>query len=98
MNGNYTEIRRDMTEQGYKMTDEQYDMMVSYARRKAESAGKDESYLPYLIPDVIREWFIQNAVNSFTAGLMELQRREKEVTESGTTAITATNTAVTGAG
>lgn len=88
MNSEYPEIRQTMAEQGYEMTDEQYGVIIGYARHKAENAGKDETYLTYLLPDVIREWFIQKAINGFTMGMMELERRAKEAKESGTAAIT----------
>ena len=68
----YPEIRQSMEEQGYEMTDAQYKEIVSHARRKADIAGKDESYLTYLLPDVIREWFIQRTMNSFSMKIMKL--------------------------
>lgn len=45
------------------MSDEEWDEQLAYARRKAKCAGKDESYIPYLLPDVIREFFIRAAIN-----------------------------------
>lgn len=91
----YPEIREQMEAEGFKMTDEEYAGHIAYARRKAEVAGKQEDYIPYLLPDVIKEHYMREAINSFTMGLMELDRyiqtKFKEVNENGyTTAKTAT--------
>lgn len=69
----YPEIREEMESAGYRMDDATYEKIVSYARHKAEVSGKDESYLPYLLPDVIREHFTRVAINAFTAEVMKLQ-------------------------
>lgn len=69
----YPEIREEMEAAGYRMDDATYEKIVSYARRKAEVSGKDESYLPYLLPDVVREHFVRVAINAFTAEVMKLQ-------------------------
>ncbi len=69
----YPEIREEMEAAGYRMDDATYENIVSYARRKAEVSGKDESYLPYLLPDVIREHFTRVAINAFTVEVMKLQ-------------------------
>ena len=55
----YEDIRKDAEKQGYSMTDRKFTELVQYAERKAAVAGKDESYIPYLLPDVIKEYFDQ---------------------------------------
>lgn len=70
----YEDIRQDEEKQGHSMTDEKFIELVQYAERKATVAGKDESYIPYLLPDVIKEYFIRNAINEVTIGVMEFER------------------------
>ena len=91
----YPEIKEQMERQGYQMTDEEFSEHLAYARRKAEVVGKQEDYIPLLLPDVIKEHYMRKAINSFTMGLMELDRaienHIKEVKENGKhTAATAT--------
>ena len=69
----YQEIRQRLAErENLHMTDDEFTAAVAHARRKAEVSGKDESYLPYLLPDVIRERFISAAINSVTLGMMHI--------------------------
>lgn len=70
----YQDIRKDMEADGYPLEDEQFSDLVEYARRKARGAGKDETYIPLLLPDVIREWFVRNAVNTLSMAAMEVER------------------------
>ena len=70
----YEDIRKDAEKQGYSMTDRKFTELVQYAERKAAVAGKDESYIPYLLPDVIKEYFIRNAINEVSTGMMEFER------------------------
>ncbi len=67
----YREIRESMEKEGYKLQDGEYENLLEYARRKAKSAGKDESYLPLLLPDVIKEYFFRAYIN--LAGLMAME-------------------------
>ena len=46
------------------MTDGEYEKLLDYARNKAHMAGKDESYMPYLLPDVIKDHFFMLWVNN----------------------------------
>lgn len=62
----YPEIKEQLEADGFSLTDEEYAKAVSYSRRKAEVAGENESYVPYLLPDVIREWSMRQAINYFT--------------------------------
>lgn len=60
----YQEIREKLAGQGMELTDQEYREQLAYARRKAECAGKDESYIPYLLPDVIKDYFTRQVINS----------------------------------
>ena len=68
------EIRKQFEKEGCCLTNEEYRNLVKYARRKMSLAGKDESYLPYLLTDVIKEFFIRNAVNAFSVEMMEVAK------------------------
>lgn len=74
----YTKIRTDMEEAGYVLEDSEFEKVVAYARRKAEVSGKDESYMPYLLPDVIREWVTRQAINAVTIAAMTAERILKQ--------------------
>lgn len=81
----YQDIRRELETDGFQMEDKEYTEVVAYARRKAKAFGKDESYMPYLLPDLIREWLTRKAINSFTFAVMEIEKNFKqEVNEHGT--------------
>lgn len=71
---NYQGIRERMEADGYKVGDDEFPKIVSYAKRKAKTAGKDETYLPLLLPDVIREWVIRQTVNRYSLAMMEILR------------------------
>ncbi len=60
----YEEIKKEIEKDGYQLTDAEFSCLVEYARRKAESSGKDESYLPYLILDVVKEYFFRAWVSA----------------------------------
>ena len=80
----YTEIRKEMEGSGYILEDSEYEKVVTYARRKAEVSGKDESYMPYLLPDVIREWVTRQAINAVTIAAMTVEKIiEQEVKNNG---------------
>lgn len=67
----YREIRESMEKEGYSLKDGEYENLLEYARRKAKNSGKDESYLPLLLPDVIKEYFFRAYIN--LAGLMVME-------------------------
>ena len=69
----YESIRAELEDQGYPLTDELYDELLTYARRKAEVAGKDEGYIPYLLPDVIKEYFFRLMINARSLAMMDRQ-------------------------
>lgn len=60
-----------MEKEGYRLQDGEYENLLEFARRKAKSAGKDESYLPLLLPDVIKEYFFRAYIN--LAGVMAME-------------------------
>lgn len=70
MGKEYADIRERMEESGYSLADGEFTELVDFARRKAEIAGKDESYVPLLLPDVIRERAFRVALNARAAALM----------------------------
>jgi len=59
----YAEIREALERKGYILQDAEYNELVQYARRKASVAGNDESYIPLLLPDVVREHYMRTAIN-----------------------------------
>lgn len=63
----YPEIKRALEAQGYALPDELYKYLLAYTRRKARCAGKDESYIPYLLPDVVKEYYLQLCITTLTA-------------------------------
>lgn len=60
------DVRKELEQEGYRLRDEEYQSLLEYSRRKIAVAGKDESYLPLLLPDVIKEYFFMAYVNSVT--------------------------------
>ncbi|MDO4305723.1 MAG: hypothetical protein Q4C77_02735 [Eubacteriales bacterium] len=63
----YEQIRQELEEKGYKLSDAEFASMVEYARRKAKVAGKDESYLSLLLPDVIEEYYFRMFINAVSS-------------------------------
>lgn len=59
-----------MEQRGYALDDGEFREVVDYARQKARASGKGESYLPLLLPDVIRERAFRAALNAHTAAVM----------------------------
>ncbi len=73
MNTDYQGIREKAEADGYKVDDDTFQGLIEYARRKAKTAGRDESYLPLLLPDVIKEWHIRRAINTYSIAMMQIQ-------------------------
>lgn len=69
----YESIRKRVAEDGYSVSDTVFGDLVGYARRKAEIAGQGEAYISVLLPDVIREWCIRNAINAFSTEAMKIK-------------------------
>lgn len=63
----FEEIRSALETAGYRLDDAQYQEAVAYAYRKAAASGKDESYVPLLLPDVIRERVVRHTINTISA-------------------------------
>ena len=74
MDMSYQGIRERMEVEGYKVSDDEFSQILPYAKRKAEASGKGESYLPFLLPDLIREFLIRQAVNRYGMEMMEILR------------------------
>lgn len=72
----YGQIRQDLGEKGYKLSDSEFADLAEYARRKAKVAGKDESYLPLLLPDVIEEYYFRIFINA-VSGLRMMEGSNK---------------------
>lgn len=70
MMNEYAEIRKQMEEQGYKISDEEFEQALIYTRLKAKRVGKKEDYLPLLLPDVIKEVLYNRLVNELAALMM----------------------------
>lgn len=43
---------------------------MEYAKRKVKIAGKDESYIPILLSDMVKEYFFRMGVNLETMSKM----------------------------
>ena len=48
----------------------EFSCLVEYAKRKVKIAGKDESYIPILLPDMVKEYFFRMGVNLETMSKM----------------------------
>ena len=75
----YQEIRTELEADGFRLDDEEYTEAVNYARRKAKSSGKDESYMPYVLPDVIREWITRKAMKNGYKTLILMRQQKKSL-------------------
>lgn len=73
MDTDYQGIREKAGTDGYQVDDDTFRKLIEHARRKAVTAGRDESYLPFLLPDVIKEWCISRAVNEYSMALMQIK-------------------------
>ena len=70
----YNAIRRQAEMDGYILDDDTFEYLVQYAKRKAEIAGKDESHIPYLLTDVIKESFFRHDLNKLAVATVEFER------------------------
>ena len=68
----YEEIRKECEKEGCKVDDKEFGDLLSYARRKANVLGKGESYISYLLPDVMREYIFRNTVNAISMAIMNV--------------------------
>ena len=59
----YESIKQQLEKDGYKISNVEFSCLVEYARRKAKIAGKDETYIPILLPDAVKEYIFRKGVN-----------------------------------
>lgn len=59
----YESIKQQLEKDGYKISNVEFSCLVEYARRKAKIAGKDETYIPILLPDTVKEYIFRKGVN-----------------------------------
>ena len=59
----YESVKRQLEKDGYKISNAEFSCLVEYAKRKAKIAGKDENYIPILLPDMVKEYFFRMGVN-----------------------------------
>lgn len=64
----YEGIRKELEKEGYKLPDDTFRTLLEYTRRKATISGQDESYLPVLLLDVVKEYFFRTAISA--AGML----------------------------
>ena len=74
MSTEYQSIREKAEADGYKVDDDTFQELIKYARRKAKVAGRDESYLTFLLTDVIKEWCIRRAISVCSIAMMQIQK------------------------
>lgn len=67
----FEDLRNELEKDGYILSNGEFESLLKYAKRKAKVAGKDESYLPLLLPDVIREYFFRACVTGIGVLRME---------------------------
>ena len=60
---NYESIKQQLEKDGYKISNAEFSCLLEYAKKKAAVAGKNEDYLQYLLPDIVKEYFFRMAVN-----------------------------------
>lgn len=63
-------VREDLQESGFGLTDPEFEQALTASRRKVKVKGMKEEYLPYLLPDVIREMVLSREINNITASVM----------------------------
>ena len=66
----YESVKQQLEKDGYKISNAEFSCLVEYATRKVKIAGKDESYIPILLPDIVKEYFIRTGVNLETMSKM----------------------------
>lgn len=59
----YESVKQQLEKDGYKISNAEFSCLVEYAKRKVKIAGKDESYIPILLPDMVKEYFFRMGVN-----------------------------------
>ena len=59
----YESIKQQLEKDGYKISNAEFSCLIEYTKKKAAIAGKNEDYLQYLLPDIVKEYFFRMAVN-----------------------------------
>lgn len=59
----------------FGLNDDIFADAVNYAKRKCTVIGKDDTYLPYLLPDVIKEMLFRAYTNLTTLSRMEVEHK-----------------------
>lgn len=67
----YESVKKQLEKDGYKISNAEFSCLVEYTRRKAKIAGKDETYIPILLPDMVKEYLFRMAVNMETMSKIE---------------------------
>ena len=69
----YESVKQQLEKDGYKISNAEFSYLVEYAKRKAKIAGKDESYIPILFPDMVKEYFFRMGVSLETMKVIYLR-------------------------
>lgn len=64
------EVRKRMEDEGYVLTQQEYEVILGHTKRKMELIGRDADYLPYLLEDEIKNYFFRCAINAATLLIM----------------------------
>lgn len=59
----YESVKQQLEKDGYKISNAEFSCLIEYAKRKVKIAEKDESYIPILLPDMVKEYFFRMGVN-----------------------------------
>lgn len=65
------ELRKSAEENGYALTDQEFERLYGHTVRKAEIIGKDKDYLPLLFKDVVKEYFF--SVATLAIGIIRIE-------------------------
>lgn len=66
----YESVKQQLEKDGYKISNAEFSCLVECAKRKVKIAGKDERYIPILLPDMVKEYFFRMGVNLETMSKM----------------------------
>lgn len=59
----YSHVRKQFENDGIILSDDEFSYILNYTKRKAKVNGKQEDYIPLLLPDVMREFIISKYIN-----------------------------------
>lgn len=65
------EIRKDLEQEGYILTEQEFLKLLGHTERKLKIIGKDENYLPLLFPSVVREYFF--SIATLAVGILQME-------------------------